>query len=263
MTAPAYSSPINEIVDSLDETYTLTYISQSDRLDETSLRQVLDGDCDALYDSFDDAWHPPQSDYAYELAAEAVDAWLGAHGEPDDFDRDDAIYEAAIVIRDRDTVNPLRDCIRNTPCPLLRVPVIGEDDECSTWSGNPPAHYLRMAGLPVTSINVEIMRDLINDTPSELHVGWALCRADTLTLADTMDDLDAVVTIPDPLIILGNPFTGGYWHGQFIGHTLTVRRGDLRLDDGRMGWSVRDVYGRDRIGETTATITPTPRIGGK
>jgi hypothetical protein len=253
--------PIPEIIDTLDDEYHLVYIDPQDHLSGQQLRQITAGDYDGLYDSIDLAYSEQQADIAYRYAEDAVDAWTAAHGEPDDFDRDDAIFQASITIRDRDVSTPLRDCLDNTRCPLLRVPLITEDADCNNWVAPAPAHYLRTAGLPITSTTVETMRNLIAETPSDLHEGWVIFRADIGALLDTGDDLEAAVTITDPTIILGNGFTGAYWHAQFTGCVLTVRRGAVTIDGDGGPYSVDDCYGGFPLDGPDATITPTVTPG--
>lgn len=249
----------DRIIKTLDETYELVYVEQGDGLTPEQVSDVVNSDTESLDDSIVE-WSSENAAISARTAAlEAVQEYEHHHEVPEDFDISEMAFEIEETIRDRDTSNPLRELAEQTSDVLLRVNVISEDDAPTTWNEQPVETYLKKAGLPITARNIETMDGLVADTPSEVHMGYAVFSAPIKDLLETMGDDKATVTVENPDIVLGNPFTGGYWSAPFE-VTLTFAREDLMTDRDAFGWSVDDTYG-GFITEGKATITPSPGQG--
>lgn len=250
--APALESIKSEIIANLDESYDLTYVDYRDTLTPGQVAAIARNDTEALHDSTWEWASESAAIGARSAALEAVSDYESKHPVPEDFDTSEMAFEIEEVIRDRDTSNPIKELASNTSDALLRVQVIAEDDGFSDWDDLAPSAYLKHMGLPLTDKNVETMDQLIADTPSEVHMAYVVFRATVADLLATMDS-DTTVTVENPEIILGNPFTGGYWNATFEG-TLSVSRSRMLTDEDAFGYSVEETYG-GFVTDSTATFT--------
>lgn len=245
----------DRIIATLAKTYDLVYVEQGDGLTPEQVSDVVNRDAEALNDSIWEWSTENAAISARTVALEAVQEYERHHEVPEDFDTSEMAFGIEETIRERDTSNPLRDLAEQTSDVLLRVNVISEDDAPTRWNEQPIETYLKKAGLPVTARNIETMDGLIAETPSEVHMAYAVFTAPIKDLLDTMGNDKATVTVTNPDVVLGNPFTGGYWSAPFE-VTMTFAREDLVTDRDAFGWSVDDTYG-GFITEGRATFSAT------
>ncbi|MGW8431569.1 hypothetical protein ACWGJ9_10800 [Curtobacterium citreum] len=98
----------------------LTFVNYDDHLNEQQADAYLRGDDDSLYDSISD-WVNEQS---HDSAETFLRDFCQEHGaDYDDFDIDEQL-DLRTAVYDKDTSNPVRDLVRNTPDQLIRVPLV-------------------------------------------------------------------------------------------------------------------------------------------
>lgn len=248
---PTVESIKADIIAGLDETYDLIYVDYRDHLTPDQVSAIVRNDSEALNDSIWEWQSESASLGARSAALEAANDYERAHSVPEDFDISDMAFEIEETIRNRDSSNPVKELASRTEDALLRVEVISEDDDLTGWKPMPSATYLTKAGLPVTDKNLATMTSLIAETPSEVHMGYVVFTASVTDLLATMGT-EVSLTVENPEIVLGNPFTGGYWNATFEG-VRAIGRDRLRTDKSAFGWSVDETYG-GFIVEATATF---------
>lgn len=252
MTATTKTDPVEEIIGTLYETYELVYVDQSDSFSDDQVAAIISCDYETLDDSIFEIEADQQDFNAHAAANHAMENWMSDHPEVevDEHEVLDALEE---VIRDRDTADHRSKLARRTTNPMMRVQVVAEDAEFTQHGEAEPQDFLEEIGLPVTAENIATMQNLMADTPSEVYMAYAIFTADVERLMDTMSQPEAVVTVENPSIAMGNPFTGAYWDAQFDG-TLTFQRKNMVSDGAAFGYSVEETYG-GYITDVEAEIT--------
>lgn len=240
-TAPTLEAIKADIIANLDETYDLTYVGYGDSLSPDQVSAIVRNDSEALNDSTWEWEAESAAIGARSVALEEVNSYEHNHVVPEDFDASDMAFEIEETIRNRNSSNPIKELASATADTLMRVEIISEDDGFSNWSPRPSEAYLSKMGLPNTGKNIDTMNELIDTTPSDLHMAYAVFPASTADLLATMGT-DVVATVENPEVVLGNPFTGGYWNATFEG-TLSINRSALVTDKSAFGWSVDETYG--------------------
>lgn len=255
---PTLESIKSTLIESLDKTYDLTYVDYRDTLNPDQVSAIVRNDSEALNDSIWEWESENMTIGARFVALEVVNEYESNHVVPEDFDASEMAFDIEEHILNRNSSDPVKELASHTSDVFMRVELISEDDGLNNWTPQPAKAYLTKTGLPITDSNLATMEALIADTPSDLHMGYAVFYLPVADLLDTMGT-DATVTVENPEIILGNPFTGGYWNANFDG-TLTMNRADMVTDKSAFGWSVDETYG-GFITEATATISPSQEAG--
>lgn len=240
------------LIESLDETYDLVFVDHGDNLTDSQIAAIVGNDIDSLNDSIWEWESESAAIGARSAALEAVTEYERSHIVPEDFDISETAFEIEEPILNRNSSDPVKELASRTSDAFLRVEVISEDAGFSNWTPKPAKAYLSEIGLPTTEKNITTMTDLIAETPSDLHMAYVVFTATMNDLVSTMGT-DSTATVENPEIVLGNPFTGGYWNATFEG-ALKVKRTDLVTDASAFGWSVEETYG-GFITDSTATFT--------
>lgn len=238
----------------------LVYINRGDRLTDDQVDLLVSGESGfALLDEDLDEWH---SEVQHMAAQEVVDdaardivhAWQGlgltdeqADDLIQDFEYSDERDELVMTTRDLDTSDPIRDLARETPAVLIRVPIpgLGEGEWCPPTGEDAGFAagdlYATIYGNDASPSYGELaaLESLLDEVPSIVYMGYWLFAVQPGDLYDIApDDIIEV----DAILLMGNPFTGGYAEsgGTF---KARIRRGDLRTDRDAFGYSWTETAG--------------------
>lgn len=234
-------------MDQVQDSYELYYVDYHDELSEEQIQALRDGDTDRAYEL---AWEYTQeyrSDRAWDEALDILDelqkivsddVWEEHEDEIMDTLRMDLVY----AIEGNDQGVSLLDLCRNTAPIQVMVPVIDEDE--AEWADQrTPDHLLGALKLPCNETNRTEARFLINEAPTDMGMAYAQfeIRPEALIYADSKR-----ITVKNPKIVYGNPFTGGVWDSHsldiFKDLVMDVHVYDL-LPDNAWGYSVKEIYG--------------------
>lgn len=231
------SFSVADAIERLDKSYDLVYVDYRDSLSDGQVAAIVRGD----WESFDDSFADWESDARWESVQYVIketftdDEWDAL--SPDD---QDAVRE---TIEDRDTSNFVAQLVRQTPDPLLRINVVDEDN---AWSFEQVTadEVLAQVGLDATADNVAAVDYALANASPEFSVllGYWIVSVDLGALYAAMDA--KTVTIRNPYLYLGNPFSGsGFITEDALTGTVTVPRDELRTDRDAFGYSVDEIYG--------------------
>ncbi|WIE81195.1 hypothetical protein [Curtobacterium sp. MCSS17_016] len=186
----------------------LTYVAYDDQLNEEQVQAYLAGDDDTLYDSTSD-WISEQS---HDSAETFLREFCQEHGADYDMDFDaDEQMTLREAVYDKDTSDPVKQLIQNTPDQLMRAPLISDagsllnPDEDGHWPEgvDPRFDYgghsyeaiqvprvraleeaLRSHGVTITPEVTTAVEEIVNNGPSNWHEAVDL---DVITYSDIRD----------------------------------------------------------------------------
>lgn len=236
-------------MDQVQDIYELYYVDYRDELSQEQIQALIDGDTDRAYEL---AWEYTQeyrSDQAWDEALDILDELQkivsdDVWEEHEDEIMDDLrvrLYEAIV---ENDQGVSLLDLCRNTAPIQVMVPIIDEDE--AEWNTErTPDQLLGALKLPCNEVNRTEARFLINEAPTDL--GMAYAQFEVRPEALIYPDFNRL-TVKNPKIVYGNPFTGGVWDS----HSLDIFK-DLVMDvhvyellpDNAWGYSVEEIYGEN------------------
>lgn len=91
----------------------------------------------------------------------------------------------------------------------------------------------------------------------QLHLVFGI-ELSELNTEDARDP-DALITVSDPTLYLGNPYDGDGWYASALDGSITVRRSQLRTDADQIGWAFEEIFGS--YSDEYASVKITPFIG--
>ncbi len=262
---------LKALLANLDSTYDLISVAYDDRLTDEQVEKLVTDDFEGLWESFE----PWESDARYagldyvldDLFLKVIGEWEREDGEDytdlrgrfeDDTERMEELREA---IFERDSGDWFKELVSQTPPVLLRVSVLDEDHAYS-FKEVQPEQVLSDVGLPVTEGNIEVMESVLLECSPEFSVlmGYWIVGADVSDLNE-LDSEVKQVTITNPHLYLGNPFTGSGWVSEkpFEG-VVVVDRDELHTDKEAFGYSIDSIYGGVSASSFAAEIKPKTEI---
>src|SRR5664280_1152671 len=257
----------NAMIDDLDKTYELVYVTYDDTLTDEQVGHVVRGDMEALWESLaewedETSWDSVEQIIA-ELKASVIRGWENENDVDysnlaDAFDGSDEWERVRYEIEERNTGDWIKRLVRQTGQVLLRIPIDTiDEDNAFCFQEVEPAGGLGRIGVAHTKDNrSEVSYGLANASPEvSVLMGYWIVGADVEALYDLPIDGDAQVEITDPYIYLGNPFAGsGFVSEKPLTGTVRLSRADLRTDKDAFGYSINDIYGGVRASSFEATI---------
>lgn len=249
--------------DAIPNSTRLTYIDYQDHLDDEQVELLVEGGNIFEDSDLGDFIAEQSTAEAYNYAEEALDVLRGRFEDDEEslewiddneLDLEEYLRDEAL---DRDNSDPVADLARNTPDVTLMVPVIGEDD--TEWGSNRKASQLVAALGSREESHYRTARELMAEAPTDLGMAYIAFKA---SVSDFVGgNPGGTVEVTDPVVIYGNPFTGGVWDAQFKGLTYRIDASEIMLD-GSWGPTLDDVYGgyifpSHRV-EFTGSEVPTP-----
>ena len=258
----------NAMIDDLDKTYELVYVTYDDTLTDEQVGHVVRGDMEALWESLaewedETSWDSVEQIIA-ELKASVIRGWENENDVDysnlaDAFDGSDEWERVRYEIEERNTGDWIKRLVRQTGQVLLRIPIDTiDEDNAFCFQEVEPAEVLDRIGFAHTKDNLsEVSYVLANASPEfSVLMGYWIVGADVEALYDLLIDGDTQqVEITDPYIYLGNPFAGsGFISEKPLTGTVRLPRADLRTDKDAFGYSINDIYGGVHASSFEATI---------
>lgn len=232
------------LIDQLDETYDMVYVSQGDKFSDDQVAMIARGDME----SFDESTSEWEGDNRYESAkytitedlASIIREWEYEDGADyselaEDFDNSDEWQEVRYAIEERDTSDWIAQLARGSGQVLMRIMALDEDDAFS-FQEVKPRTLLTAIGIRQTKANFAIAREIIANASPEYSVcmGAWLASVDVEDLVKMPYDCTEI-RITNPGFWFGNMFAGSGWAEQFEG-TITIKREDMRTDRDAFGY---------------------------
>lgn len=225
------------VAEDLKGSYDLIYIDYRDGLSEEQAGFIVAGDYERLWESFE-SWEPDSRADGVQWEIDELCGHLSVE--------DQRLFgliadDVRLEIGNRDSGAWVRELIRNTPDPLLRVPAVSEDD-AGKVDRDDPGTVLDIVGFARTEANLEAVAKVLRETPSDVLMGYWIFRVDLEHIYALRDEDDILVV--NPHLVMGNPFTGAYTCDiQRLEGAVVVPRADLRTDKDAFGYSCHEVYG--------------------
>lgn len=234
----------NEALGRLDESYQLISVAYDEELSEQQVEFLVSDDYEKLWESF--------AEWETESLWQGIKYVIDDTFTDDEWDSlssqdQDEIREA---IQERDNSDFIRQLVRNTSSPLLRINCISEDDSFS-FEPVEAKQVLDLLDFAEPDVglfghnehNLKVVDGTLLECSPEYSVlmGYWVCAVDLETLYDAGE---SKLRITNPHLWLGNPFAGSGWlseeplHGSFV-----VERRDVHTDKGAFGYSINDIFG--------------------
>ena len=256
---PRTVEALAEAVESeLEPSYTLVWIARGDSLTDEECAALVRGDEEALWQSRAEWEADCQWDAACDAADEIAERILREWGDEDcDLPTDDAVRcvdvesewrgsseraEIIDLIRERDTSEWLSDLVRETSSVLIRVQAseegdYGYDEEID------PAAMLSDLGMDASEPNVSALRHALSNAGTGVYIAFWIASVDVGEVFALPYDCPSV-TLTDPYLWVGNPFTGAGWMTESpISGMVTLPRASLRTDRDAWGYSMDEIHG--------------------
>ena len=239
---------IDDIIDRIIKTATrvdtdLIYVDYRDELPDEQVKAMI-------VDPF--GWELDESYLVWESKA----CWEGANYSAEEmmryYDPRDEEEQATIEeewedivdgVRDwllvNDTSSPFLELARQTPDATVMIPLIDEDN--AEWGDDRKASQLLSVLGTTDESYYNKARDLIANAPTDLGMAYIVARVRVADLVEGVNPGDTL-TVNDPTVVYGNPFTGGVYAEDFTGHVFTTPVESI-LPDGAWGYPVEEVWG--------------------
>lgn len=244
----------DEIIERLDKSYDLVYVSQDDQLTETQVAKLIRGDSEWIDESWEwecDAKYESVKQIIANLSTDVIREWNGQADADLDFISEafeedvDEWDRVRFTIEERDDGSWVEQLVNQTPNVLLRISAIDEDHGYS-FEEVTPGRVLADLHIEPTEGNVEVIERTLAECSPEYSVlmGYWIVGADVSDIERLGYDQDTEVEIKNPYLYLGNPFAGsGFISEQPLEATVRVKRSELRTDEDAFGYAVDEVYG--------------------
>ncbi len=242
-----------EAVEDLQREYELVFVDHCDQLTDEQLDALVEGDLETLLDQlseFEMNSRDRALDYIVRDAVGSVIRRWELEGGADCTWFGDAFLDSPFEdelrneITERDKGDWVRDLIRHTSNPLLRIVAIDEDNAYSHEEIGPIELLVRI-GIEPSDENVKTIRDVIANASPEFSVrmGFWIAALDLEKLYDLPDGTKHIDLI-NPYFYFGNPFYGnGFVSNEPLIGTVRVHLSHLRTDSNQFGYSIDQIYG--------------------
>lgn len=239
---------IDDIIDRIIKTATrvdtdLVYVDYRDELPDGQVRAMID---DPFGWEFDESYLDWESEAFWEGADYAAEEMVHNYDPRDEEEQatlEENAWEIVEGVKDwliiNNTSSPFTELARQTPDATIMVPLIDEDN--AEWGDDRKASQLLSVLGTADESYYNKARDLIANAPTDLGMAYIVTK---VRVADLMEVRPgATVTVNDPTVVYGNPFTGGVYSEDFTGLRFTAPIESI-LPDGAWGYPVEEVWGR-------------------
>ena len=225
-----------DILSSMSEKYDLVYIDRNDKLTDEQVEFVAQGKLDELYDWMENDWlgdsrYISADEEASSLVKDVLVKWYQRYDE----DTIDSIKDSldmdgiADMIRDRDSLDPLKDLIDNTPAVLMRINMPFEE-------------YIENVSQVTKALgikgNKKALKVALNEAyrPFRISLVFAVEPSSLLSLGEE-------VTVTNPFVWLHTGSGDGYVTDDPIQAEITVKREFLHTDKEAPGYGWEETAG--------------------
>lgn len=228
-----------DIFSSMSDKYDLVYIQYDDKLTDEQVELLAQGELYELYDGMESEWlgdsRCMSAEYeASELVKDVLVKWYQRYDEgtidaiKDSLDMD----EIEDMIRDRDSSDPLKDLIGNTPATLMRINMPFEEliEHVS--------QVTKALGIKKSKENKKALKAALNEAyrPFLISLVFAVEPSSLLSLGEE-------VTVTNPFVWLHTGSGDGYVTDEPIQAEITVKRKFLHTDKEAPGYGWEETTG--------------------